>query len=108
MQGIAPGVRLMAVRAVPDGDERDADIARAVRYAVDNGAQIINMSFGKSWSPQKAAVDSAMRYAADKGVLLVHAAGNDAENNDVSPSFPTGVEIVGSRIPTWIEVGASS
>lgn len=108
VQGIAPGVRLMAVRAVPDGDERDADIARAVRYAVDNGAQIINMSFGKSWSPQKAAVDSAMRYAADKGVLLVHAAGNDAENNDVSPSFPTGVEIAGSRIPTWIEVGASS
>ncbi|HEY0930033.1 MAG TPA: S8 family serine peptidase [Gemmatimonas sp.] len=108
VQGIAPNVRLMGVRAVPDGDERDPDIARAVRYAVDNGAQIINMSFGKAWSPQKATVDSAMRYAASKGVLLVHAAGNDAENNDVSPSFPTSVTVDGARVETWIEVGASS
>lgn len=106
--GISPSVRIMAVRAVPDGDERDTDIARAVRYAADNGAQIINMSFGKAWSPNKAAVDSAMRYAAERGVLLVHAAGNDAENNDVRPSFPTSVELGGARIPTWIEVGASS
>ncbi|BAH38386.1 MAG TPA: peptidase S8 [Gemmatimonas aurantiaca] len=108
VQGIAPNVRLMGVRAVPDGDERDPDIARAVRYAVDNGAQIINMSFGKAWSPQKPVVDSAMRYAASKGVLLVHAAGNDSENNDVSPSFPSSVTVEGARVETWIEVGASS
>lgn len=108
VQGIAPGVRIMAGRAVPDGDERDADVARAVRYAADNGAQIINMSFGKAWSPGKEAVDSAMRYAANKGVLLVHAAGNDAEDNDSIPSFPNRRETDGSRIATWIEVGASS
>lgn len=108
VQGIAPNVRLMSVRAVPDGDERDEDVARAIRYAVDNGAQIINMSFGKAWSPAKASVDSAVRYADAKGVLLVHAAGNEAANNDVDPSFPTPILSDGSRVAHWLEVGASS
>ncbi|WP_434480455.1 S8 family serine peptidase [Gemmatimonas sp.] len=108
VQGIAPNVRLMAVRAVPDGDERDEDVARAIRYAVDNGAQIINMSFGKAYSPRKAAVDSAVRYAATKGVLLVHAAGNDGENNDIVPSFPTPALSGNTRASNWLEVGASS
>lgn len=108
VMGIAPNVRLMAVRAVPDGDERDEDVARAIRYAVDNGAQIINMSFGKGYSPHKAAVDSAVRYAEGKGVLLVHAAGNDGENNDIVPSYPTPTLSDGQRARLWLEVGASS
>jgi len=108
MMGIAPNVRLMALRAVPDGDERDEDVARAIRYAVDHGAQIVNMSFGKAFSPNKAAVDSAVRYAQSKGVLLVHAAGNDGENNDVVPSFPTPALSNGTRATLWLEVGASS
>ncbi|QJR35406.1 S8 family serine peptidase [Gemmatimonas groenlandica] len=108
MQGIAPNVDIMAVRAVPDGDERDVDVARAIRYAVDNGAQIVNMSFGKGYSPAKASVDSAVRYAESKGVLLVHAAGNEGENNDETPSFPTPVLSGGTRAANWIEVGASS
>ena len=108
MQGIAPNVQIMAVRAVPDGDERDSDVARAIRYAVDNGAQIVNMSFGKSYSPGKESVDSAVRYAESKGVLLVHAAGNDGENNDETPSFPTAMFPGGQRARNWIEVGASS
>lgn len=108
VQGIAPGVEIMAVRAVPDGDERDLDVARAIRYAVDNGAQIVNMSFGKGYSPAKASVDSAVRYADSKGVLLVHAAGNDGANNDDTPSFPTPMLGGGTRAPNWIEVGASS
>ena len=108
MQGIAPNVEIMAVRAVPDGDERDVDVARAIRYAVDNGAQIVNMSFGKGYSPAKASVDSAVRYAASKGVLLVHAAGNEGENNDETPSYPTPVLSGGPRADNWIEVGASS
>ena len=70
------------VSAVPDGDEHDKDIALAIRYAADNGAQVINMSFGKSFSPEKKWVDEAVRYAESKGVLLVHAAGNDAKNLD--------------------------
>ncbi len=87
----ADNVRIMAVRAVPDGDEHDKDIALAIRYAVDNGAQIINMSFGKDYSPQKKWVDEAVRYANSKGVLLVHAAGNDAKDVDVQDNFPSPV-----------------
>jgi subtilisin family serine protease len=106
--GIAPAVKVMMVRAVPDGDERDKDIANAIRYAVDNGARVINMSFGKAFSPQKAVVDSAVRYADAHGVLMVHAAGNDAENTDTKPSFPTPNYVGGGRAQNWIEVGASS
>jgi subtilisin family serine protease len=108
VDGIAPSVKIMMVRAVPDGDERDKDIANAIRYAVDNGAQVINMSFGKGFSPQKAVVDSAVRYADAHSVLMVHAAGNDAENTDVKPSFPTPNYLGGGRAQNWIEVGASS
>ena len=104
----AQSVKVMMVRAVPDGDERDKDIANAIRYAVDNGAQVINMSFGKAFSPQKAAVDAAVQYADAHGVLMVHAAGNDAENTDVKPSFPTPNYLGGGRAQNWIEVGASS
>ncbi|MGH7461670.1 MAG: S8 family peptidase, partial [Longimicrobiales bacterium] len=108
IDGVAPAVRLMALRAVPDGDERDKDIANAVRYAVDNGAQVINMSFGKAWSPEKPAVDAAMQYADSKGVLLVHAAGNDGEDLTRSPSYPTPLLKAGTRVGNWITVGASS
>ena len=108
MDGIAPAVRIMSVRTVPDGDERDKDVANAIRYAADNGAHIINMSFGKSFSPQKSVVDEAVRYAESKGVLLVHAAGNDGEDVGEKPSFPTPLFTGGGRSPAWIEVGASS
>ncbi|MFL5583038.1 MAG: S8 family peptidase [Gemmatimonadaceae bacterium] len=106
VEGIAPAVRIMGVRAVPDGDERDKDIANAIRYAADNGAQIINMSFGKSHSPFKASVDSAVRYAESKGVLMVHAAGNESENTTTAANFPTPVFRGGGRAGLWIEVGA--
>lgn len=86
--GIAPKVKLMSVRAVPDGDERDKDVANAIRYAVDNGATVINMSFGKGFSPEKHIVDEAVQYAAKKDVLLVHAAGNAGDNNDKTATFP--------------------
>ena len=108
LNGIAPAVRLMILRAVPDGDERDKDIANAIRYAADNGAQVINMSFGKAFSPQKQAVDEAVRYAESKGVLLVHAAGNEAANLDSSPSYPTRTFLSGGTAHNWIEVGASA
>jgi subtilisin family serine protease len=108
VDGIAPAVRIMSVRAVPDGDERDKDVANAIRYAVDKGAQIINMSFGKAFSPYKSVVDEAVKYADAKGVLMVHAAGNDGENSDSTPSFPTPAYAGGGRARNWIEVGASS
>ena len=108
MQGIAPSVQIMAVRAVPNGDERDKDIANAIRFAVDHGAHIINMSFGKSYSPGKSAVDAAAQYAESRGVLIVHAAGNDGENIDVDPSFPSPILENKQRLANWLEVGATS
>ena len=109
VRGISRNVKIMALRAVPDGDERDTDIANAIRYAVDNGAHIINMSFGKAYSPYKSYVDDAVRYADSKGVLMVHAAGNESANVDSASSFPTPAYYGGSgRARNWIEVGATS
>jgi len=99
----------MMIRAVPDGDEHDKDIANAIRYAVDNGAWVINMSFGKSFSPEKKWVDDAVKYAESKGVLLVHAAGNDGKNIDESDNFPTVRygNNPATKASNWITVGAS-
>jgi cell wall-associated protease len=108
MKGIADNVKIMAIRAVPNGDERDKDVANAIRYAVDNGARVINMSFGKDYSPEKEYVDQAVKYAESKGVLLVHGAGNDNDNNDIKPSFPYRFYKDGKEATNWIEVGASS
>ena len=86
--GIANNVEIMAVRCVPKGDEYDKDIALGIRYAVDNGAKVINGSFGKNYSPHKQWVYDAIKYAESKDVLFVHAAGNDAKDIDVEPNFP--------------------
>lgn len=92
LNGVANNAKLLVVRAVPDGDERDKDVALAIRYAVDNGAKVINMSFGKSFSPNKEWVFDAIKYAAEKDVLLVHAAGNDNKNIDVKDNWPNDSE----------------
>lgn len=115
MDGIAGNVKIMALRAVPNGDERDKDIALAIRYAADNGAHIINMSFGKDYSPYKEEVDKAFQYAAKKGVLFLHAAGNSSKSVDGGTNnFPNSYLKQGSgvlavnTIENWIEVGAST
>ncbi len=108
IDGVADNVNIMMVRAVPDGDEHDKDIANAIRYAVDNGAKVISMSFGKDFSPEKRWVDEAFKYAENKGVLLVHAAGNDAKNIDTADNFPNPVFENGTgRANNVITVGAS-
>jgi cell wall-associated protease len=86
--GVANNVQIMTIRAVPDGDEYDKDIALGIRYAVDNGAKVINGSFGKPFSPQKQWVYDAIKYAESKDVLIVHAAGNDAKDIDKEANFP--------------------
>ena len=86
--GIANNVQILTVRAVPDGDEYDKDIALGIRYAVDNGAKVINGSFGKAFSPHKQWVYDAIKYAESKDVLIVHAAGNDAKDIDKEDNFP--------------------
>jgi subtilisin family serine protease len=109
MDGIADNVRIMSVRCVPDGDERDKDIANAIRYAVDNGASILNMSFGKKYSPGKKVVDEAVKYAESKGVLLVHAAGNSGEDIDNIVHYPCK-KFEGSKkeATNFIDIGALS
>ena len=88
MNGVANLVKIMAVRVVPDGDEYDKDVALGIRYAVDNGAKVINTSFGKAYSPNKEWVYEAIKYAAEKDVLIVNAAGNDGKNIDVEKTYP--------------------
>ena len=107
IKGVADNVKLMILRVVPDGDERDKDIANAIIYATDKGARVVNMSFGKSTSPQKARIDEAVKYAEQKGVLLVHAAGNDAKDVDTEDNYPTKVFLDNKSASNWIEVGAS-
>lgn len=104
--GIANNVEIMSVRTVPNGDEYDKDVALAIRYAVDNGAKVINGSFGKSFSPHADWVRDAIKYASDNDVVFVHAAGNDAKNVDLGTNFPDDnvgfVEISN----TYIRVGS--
>ncbi|MBN1252143.1 MAG: S8 family peptidase [Bacteroidales bacterium] len=108
IKGIASDIKIMVVRTVPNGDERDKDVANSIIYAVDNGAKVINMSFGKAYSPYKSVVDKAVKYAEKKGVLLVHAAGNDNQDNDLVKNFPNKIYSAKKSCTTWIEVGASS
>ncbi|PSQ89119.1 MAG: peptidase S8, partial [Bacteroidetes bacterium QS_4_64_154] len=105
IDGVARGVRLMSVRTVPNGDERDKDVANAIRYAAENGADVINMSFGKKYSPHKEVVDAAVQYADSMGVLMVHAAGNDGANVDSTDNFPSPYYQNGGQAQRWIEVG---
>jgi subtilisin family serine protease len=88
MNGVANNVKIMAVRSVSSGDEYDKDVALGIRYAVDNGAKVINTSFGKAFSPNKEWVYDAIKYAAEKDVLIVNAAGNDGKDIDVEKTYP--------------------
>lgn len=111
IDGVAGGVvKLMSVRMVADGDERDEDVANAIYYAVNNGAKILNMSFGKSFSPNREMVKEAIKYADSKGVLMFHAAGNDNKDLDWNYNYPTNFED-DEMVPftkNWITVGAST
>jgi subtilisin family serine protease len=108
IEGIAKHAKIMVLRAVPNGDERDKDIANSIYYAVDNGAKIINMSFGKYYTPSKGILDEAILYAKSKDVLFVHAAGNDAKDKNKEDSYPTRIMSDGTTASNWLEVGASS
>lgn len=110
MDGVADDVRLMIIRVVPDGDERDKDVANGIRFAADHGAKVINMSFGKGYAKDKPDVDSAVKYALSKDVLLVQAAGNDGLDldNPANHNYPNRVYADSSGVAgAWIVVGAS-
>ncbi len=107
IDGIA-NVKLMILRTTPNGDERDKDVANAIRYAAENGARVLNMSFGKGYSPQKQYVDEAVKFADSVGVLMINGSGNDAENIDSVESYPNKFYTFGGQAEGFITVGASS
>ena len=110
VDGVADAVRVMELRVIPEnGDEFDKDVALAIRYAVDNGAKVINMSFGKYFSPQQSWVEDAMKYAAKHDVLIVHGAGNDMLNidSDSVSDYPSHRLRKGNLFPNIIGVGAN-
>ena len=112
IKGVADQAVIMVLRVVPNGDERDKDVANAIFYAVDNGAKIINMSFGKAYVKDKQIVDSAVGYAMKHDVLIIHAAGNEGQDNDSEPNYPNKnyVDSLGINkgvAENWIEVGAT-
>ncbi|MFI5157283.1 MAG: S8 family serine peptidase [Sphingobacteriales bacterium] len=108
IDGVADNVRIMAIKTVPNGDEYDKDVANAIRFAVDHGAKVVNMSFGKKISPHKDWVDAAIKYAAAKDVLLVQASGNDNQNVDEKPEYPNDNFLDGTTSDNLISVDASS
>lgn len=108
INGVANNVKIMAIRNTPSGDEYDKDVALGVYYAVDNGAKVINMSFGKSFSPHSDWVRDAIAYAAKKDVLIVAAAGNDGENTDQINNFPNDQINNGPEVSnTFLKVGSN-
>jgi len=109
IDGVADNVRLMIIKAVPNGDEYDKDVTNAIHFAVDHGAQVINMSFGKKISPHKVWVDEAFKYAAAHDVVLVQASGNESQDMDMKPEFPNDMVADGSSTDAdnVINVGAS-
>ncbi|MFQ3306284.1 MAG: cell wall-associated protease [Patiriisocius sp.] len=109
VNGVANNVKIMAVRVVPNGDEHDKDVALGIRYAVDNGAKIINTSFGKGYSPNRKWVYDAIKYAAKKDVLIVNAAGNDGKDIDVTKTYPNDAEDMVNEISdNVLTIGAMS
>jgi cell wall-associated protease len=105
--GVADNVQIMAIRAVPNGDEYDKDIALAIRYAVDNGAKVINGSFGKDFSPHAEWVWDAIKYAESKDVLIVHAAGNDGKDLDIEENFPSDSKDKKTEfVSNFLQIGA--
>lgn len=107
INGVANNVQIMAIRSTPRGDEYDKDVALAIRYAADNGAKIVNMSFGKAFSPHSDWVRDAIKYASEKDVLLIHGAGNDGHNTDVEKNYPSDSNGTGPEVSNnFISVGA--
>jgi len=108
MNGVTHNAKLMAIRAVPNGDERDKDIALAIRYAADNGAKVVNMSFGKDFSPNRHWVFEAIKYAERKDVLLVHGTGNDGKDIDNGNNWPNdSADEINEIADNWLSVGAT-
>lgn len=128
IKGIADHAQIMVLRAIPgldpvneeagltlinqhgiiNPDEKTRSVAEAIRYATDNGAKVINMSFGQPWAKPSVKVDEAIKYAISKDVLIIHASGNEGQDLDQMAIYPDRKTSEGQAIATcWIEVAAS-
>lgn len=108
IDGIAKNVKLMILRVVPNGDERDKDVALAIKYAVRNGADIINCSFAKDFMMHPEFIYNAMKEAENKDVLIIHAAGNESRNIDKEPAYPNGFYDKRTKAKNWMNIGATN
>ncbi|KXB37033.1 peptidase, S8/S53 family [Bacteroidales bacterium KA00344] len=106
--GIWPAAKLLTVRCAPNGDEYDKDVSSAIRYAVDNGAKVLNISLGKYTSPRADMVNAALEYAASKDVLVITAGGNNHLNIDTTYYYPTAIDAHGRPLSNVIRVGGSA
>jgi thermitase len=103
--GVANNVKIMAIRTVPDdADELDSDVVEAYLYAANNGAKVINCSFGKAKNEGGMVVRDTINKISSKGVLVVISAGNDSSgpfswhNNDVDPKYPAAFDSANSLV----------
>ncbi len=103
--GVQPSI--LPIRAIPDGDEYDRDVAAAIRLAVEQGAKVVNMSFGKNYSPNREEVDKAIQLAADNDVLIIKSAGNDKSDNDVMKKYPASVRVDNTHWQNMVSVAAT-
>jgi cell wall-associated protease len=108
---VSKSITIMPLRiffCVHGCDELDKDVANAIVYAVDNGAKVINMSFGKFYSPQKKFVDEAIKYAEKKGILLISSASNDNTDNDIITKYPSAFDSNNKKYSNFLNIGAST
>lgn len=109
IKGIADHVKIMSLRVISFFDGMsDRNLARAIRYAVDNGAKVINMSFARDYSVKKNVIDETIKYAMKKDVLIIKAAGNEGVDVDDETNYPNKIyDDKSGEANAWIEVGAS-
>jgi len=108
VDGINDKVKIMALSISVAGNEFDKDIALAIRYAVDNGAKVINMSIGKSFSLHSDWVNDAMKYANEKDILIITSAGNEGHNLSKVENYPNDMIKDSEFIDNFIKVGNTS
>lgn len=110
VQGISSKIKIMPICISGYGSEHDKDIALAIRYAVDNGAKVINISLGKLLSLHKEWVFEAFKYAEQHDVIIVSSAGDSSLNlTEINYYYPNdNVDNTAEVSNNFLLVGAST
>jgi subtilisin family serine protease len=103
-------LKILPISISPAGSYHDKDLALAIRYAVNNGAKVINMSFAKEYSINKEWVFEAFKYAEKHNVVIVRAAGNDSYDlGNYNITYPMDNENNGKEVSdNFLLVGSST